>query len=134
MSYMFYNCQSLSNIIFENIGNSIFNFSHMFENCINLTFVNFITIDMNKGIDILYMFFKYKLLNLINNFDSSKIANISNIFTDCILLKSLNLTNFNTSLVGDISHMFDNCSNISYIDLSEFNSNLVNNMSNMFSN
>ena len=41
-------------------------------------------------------------------------------FSNCVLLTSLNLSNFNTSNVKNMENMFYSCINLSYINLYNF--------------
>ena len=47
-----------------------------------------------------------------NNFDTSKVTNMSYMFRNCELLTSLDLSNFNTSNVTNMSYMFNGCSKL----------------------
>ena len=58
--------------------------------------------------------------------------NMSDMFSDCSSLTSLNLSNFNTNNVEDMSSMFYNCSSLPSLNLSNFNTNNVEDMSYMF--
>ena len=78
-----------------------------------------------------------KISNLIaidfnNNFNTSKVINMSYMFNWCTSLTSLDLSNFNTSKVTDMMQMFSGCSSLTNLDLSNFNTSKVTNMSNMF--
>ena len=57
---------------------------------------------------------------------------MSEIFSNCSSLISLNLFNFNTNKVINMSYMFRNCSSLNYLNLSNFNTNKVTNMDSMF--
>lgn len=76
----------------------------------------------------------------LENFDSSRVVNMSSMFRNCSSLVSLNgivgvnVSKFNTSKVTNMSSMFDGCSSLVSLDLSNFNTELVNNMYLMFSN
>ena len=53
-------------------------------------------------------------------------------FSNCESLTSLNLNNFNTSKVSNMTGMFNNCNNLTNLDLSNFKTNLVTAMTNLF--
>ena len=81
--YMFYECSSLEEIIFNNFDTSkITTMSGMFEECSNL-----------------------KSLNL-SNFDTSNVENMETMFYYCISLEYLDISNFNTSKVTSHTNMF----------------------------
>ena len=58
-----------------------------------------------------YMFYKCSSLEELNfsSFNTEKVTNMKKMFSDCILLKKLNLS-INTSNVIDMSCMFEGCS------------------------
>ena len=62
-------------------------------------------------------------INFSETFDTSKLLTLCYLFSDCISLKSVNLSSFNTSLVGDMEAMFSNCYSLTSIDLSNFDTN-----------
>ena len=72
-----------------------------------------------------------KLLDL-SNLDTSKVTDMSSMFTSCSGLTELNLSNFDTSMVIDMSFMFQNCSGLTELNLSSFNTSKVTDMSYMF--
>ena len=50
------------------------------------------------------------------------------IFYNCQLLSSLDLSNFNTQNVNNMEYMFYNCESLTSLDLSNFNTQNVTNM------
>ena len=46
---------------------------------------------------------------ILDNYDTSKITDMSNMFDGCSSLESLDLSGFDTSRVTDMSGMFDDC-------------------------
>ncbi len=71
-------------------------------------------------------------INFNNNFNTSNVTNMNNIFALCKQLKSLDLSNFNTANVTDMNAMFNFCSSIVNLNLSGFNTSNVTNMTQMF--
>ncbi len=71
-------------------------------------------------------------INFNNNFNTSKVTNMSDMFSWCPSLMSLDLNNFNTSNVTNMSYMFIGCSSLTSIDLSSFNTSNVTDMIQMF--
>ena len=69
----------------------------------------------------------------LSNFNTSKVTNMSNMFSNCGSLMSLDLSNFNTSKVTNMSNMISNCESLISLDLSSFNTSNVTNMESMFS-
>lgn len=67
----------------------------------------------------------------MENFNTSNVTDMSQMFAGTSKLSNLNLSNFDTSNVTDMSDMFRGC-NAETIDLSGFNTSNVLNMSGMF--
>jgi surface protein len=89
------------------------------------------------NIDSAYLFaYMNNLTNInLNNFDTSKVTNMSYMFEDSSRITSLNLSTFNTSRVIDMSSMFKGCSRLSAIYVSSlWNTSNVTSSNNMFQN
>ena len=69
----------------------------------------------------------------LNNFDTSKVTNMSNMFSGCSSLTNLNVSSFDTSSVTNMSSMFISCSSLRRLDVGNFNTSIVKNMDYMFS-
>ncbi len=67
-----------------------------------------------------------------DNFNTSKVTNMSSMFSDCSSLASLDVSNFNTGNVTNMSSMFSGCSSLASLDVSNFNTGNVTDMSYMF--
>ena len=81
------------------------------------------------------MFFDSQLTELdLSGFDTSKVTDMSSMFTYCSNLTSLDLSGFNTSNVTDMSSMFEYCDNLSSLDVSRFDTSNVTDMGWMFNN
>ena len=90
----------------------------------------------------LFSFYKYEngkyvsnliQINFNNNFNTSKVTNMGDMFNNCSSLISLDLSNFNTSNVTYMGRMFPWCSSLTSLDLSCFNTSNVMYMMSMFS-
>ena len=68
----------------------------------------------------------------LSKLDTSKVTDMSDMFSDCMGLTSLDLSKFDTSKVTDMSHMFGGCHGLTTLDVSEFDTSNVMNMSWMF--
>ena len=55
--------------------------------------------------------------------DTSRVKNMSNMFSDNYKLKSLVISNFVTTSVKSINNMFSNCYALHYIDIKSFTLN-----------
>ena len=51
----------------------------------------------------------------VSKFNTSKVTDMSYMFSECKSLTSLDVSNFNTSNVTDMYRMFDNCANLKTI-------------------
>ena len=75
-----------------------------------------------------------KLTSLdVSKFNTANVTNMTNMFARCSALTSLDVTNFNTANVTTMNRMFYNCSKLTSLDVSKFNTVNVTNMSGMFS-
>ena len=68
----------------------------------------------------------------ISSLDTSQATNMSSMFYCCKALTELDLSHLNTTNVADMSNMFNGCSAITTLDASTFDTSQVTNMSNMF--
>lgn len=68
----------------------------------------------------------------MNNLKTNNVESMSNMFTGCSSLTSLNLSNFDTSKVTNMSNMFQWCSSLTNLDLRSFNTSKVTTMLAMF--
>ncbi|MEC5317310.1 BspA family leucine-rich repeat surface protein, partial [Enterococcus casseliflavus] len=91
-------------------------------------------LDTSQATDMSNMFsFCSNLTSIdVSSFNTSQVMNMSYMFFGCKALTSLNLSNFNTSQVTDMSYMFFGCQALPSLNLSNFNTSQVTNMTNMF--
>lgn len=84
--------------------------------------------------DMVNMFYGCSSLKYLDlsGFDTSGVSNMCGMFESCSSLKSLDLSSFNTLNVTDMSWMFDKCRSLKSLDLSSFNISNVTNMDSMF--
>ena len=68
----------------------------------------------------------------LSGINTSKVTDMSFMFTDCVSLSSLDISHFDTSKVTDLSYMFCNCNNLTTIDVTHFDTSKVTNMNGMF--
>ena len=105
-------------------------------------YYNIISIDFGNGFntsnvtDVSNMFsFCESLTSLdVSNFNTSHVTNMNSMFNYCRSITSLDVSNFNTSLVTNMGGMFSDCSSITSLDVSNFNTLHVTNMNGMFYN
>ena len=68
----------------------------------------------------------------LSAFDTLKVTDMSDMFSNCSSLTSLDLSHFDTSNVTDMNNMFSNCSSLTILDLSNFDTSNVTDMNGMF--
>ena len=68
----------------------------------------------------------------LSNFDTKNVTNMSYMFSNCFALTTLNVSNFDTQNVTDMSNMFGSCSALTTLDVSNFDTQNVTNMGGMF--
>ena len=134
-SWMFNNCQSLTNLDLSNFDTSkVTDMSSMFYGCSSLTNLDLHSFDTSKVTDMSSMFYGCSsLTNLdLHSFDTSKVTNMYNMFGSCSSLTTLDLSNFDTSNVTGMDSMFQDSSGLTTLDLSNFDTSNVTGMNNMF--
>lgn len=139
MSGMFASCFSLAELDVSgfdtsNVTNMAFMFD-MVEGPIEVEHIygleNFNT---SKVRDMSYMFRNHNLLTELDlsNFDTSNVENMRGMFGYCINLTELDVSSFDTSNVYDMEDMFRKCNSLTELDLSNFNTTNAEDMSGMF--
>ena len=137
--YGFSYCKKLTevsgdNLVTDKTFEKITDMSYMFYDCSSLTSLNANNFNTSNATKMSSMFSGCKSLSRLDlsGFDTSKVTNMAWMFSYCSKLTSLDVSNFNTSNVTTMSNMFDNCSNLTSLDLSGFDTSNVTNMSGMF--
>ena len=124
-------------IIEEKLNDMIFIFNDrfIFNKCISLKQIQFISSQTEEVTDMSGMFnecFELQYIDL-SNFNTNNVKNMSCMFNKCHKLKEIKgINRFNTTNVEDMTGMFSECNNLEYLDLSNFNTNNVKNMRSMF--
>ena len=119
-SFAFLNCDSLESIILPNQMKSLESTNNMFQNCINLTYINLeflkgasdwkSSISMFEGcISLNEIIFPFKYVD--------ELKNTSRMFFGCSNLKSLNLEKLNTGSIICLDYMFSGCINLIYLNI-----------------
>ena len=68
----------------------------------------------------------------VSNFNTEKVTTLNSMFWDCGQLTSLDVSNFNTKNVTGMTGMFCGCGQLTSLDVSNFNTEKVTNMGSMF--
>ena len=132
---IFSNCSSLKSIDLSNWKVNNPNFAHMFDNCSLLEQVFLNNDNFLNVISIADMFRNCVLLKSIDLSSFRNIKDLRNTFENCTSLKHLNISNFNTSECCCFSRMFKNCSSLTELDLSHLtnDNSIIGNHDEMFS-
>ena len=136
LSWLFYNCKTITTIYFANFHiNNINDISYMFHGCSSLKYLDINHLNVENVINMNGLFSDcYSLENLdLSELESDNVKNMNWMFQNCYSLKNLNLSNFNTSKVEYMIGMFENCNSLESLDLSSFNTSNVIDVSNIFS-
>lgn len=117
-------------------SSTIYAASHAFRDlklCTSITFNNYNTSYIT---DMQEMFAWNKSLKSLDlsNFDTSNAHTMDRMFNNCSALTELDLSNFDTSNVTSMSCMFLECNSLTELNLSNFDTSKVQNMSGMFNN
>ena len=75
-----------------------------------------------------YRFGNLVTINFNNNFNTSKVTSMYEMFSFCQSLTSLDLSSFNTSNLENMYYMFYGCKSLTNLDLSSFNTSNLENM------
>ena len=141
MSYLFYNCQKIKSIEFNNDDFNISDTRMMFYNCkelISLNLIPFYTYDEINMTKMFYNCYQIKNISLNNNNRNYYIYpnDMSSMFYNCITLTSLDLINFRTDKVQHIIYMLYNCKALTNFNIlrSNFSKTLITNMKGVFQN
>ena len=106
----------------------------MFNDCYNLTKINFGKINTSSITDMRYLFMNCKKLTSIDlsYFDTRSVINMTSIFGHCETLTSIDASSFNTSKVKMMYDLFAYCYNLVSVNVSSFDTSKVTNMQGLF--
>ena len=125
MSYMFYDCYSLTAIP-QLDTSAVTNMSSMFSGCYSLTSIP--QLDTSAVTDMNYMFGYCYSLTTIPQMNTSAVTNMGNLFSYCYSLTTI--PQLDTSAVTNMSYMFYDC--YSLTEIPQLDTSAVTNMSYMF--
>ena len=149
MQYMFYGCSNLEAVdinSWENIGgwdtSNVINMQGMFYACANLTTVNMNQLNTSSNRNTSYMFAgctRLETLDLDNNFDTSRVTTMQQMFLNCSSLtgetaSEFSVSNWNVGLVTNMESLFLGCTSLTTLDVSLWNTNSAITMYKMFLN
>ena len=122
--YWFYSMKNLTSITgIEYLNTSeVTGMSYMFYNCSSLTSLDVTNFDTSKVTDMSYMFYGCNsLISLdLRNFNTSKATNMSKMFSECFKLKCVvfgkEFSRESISNLNNINNLFYGCSALRYVD------------------
>jgi len=148
MSYMFYNCKSLTSIPVTSLNTqSVTDMSHMFEECQAwaASFGEYSPWNWETGnvTTMERMFYDCKKISSLNlsKWNTENVTTMYRMFYGCEGIKEssssdryalLNVENFNVSKVTNMSSMFAHCTGIKWLKLSKWKTSALTNMNSMF--
>jgi len=119
----FYNCTNITTINFGNSSWILSTASSMFYGCNYLTSLDLSNFSINptgSSISLDGMFYGCRSvtsLGLPNDFVTSAVSSMKEMFTGCSNLLSLDVSNYDTSKVTNMSNLFDRCTKLTTLDL-----------------
>jgi surface protein len=138
MQSMFQDSYSLSTIVFPNFDTSqLTDMSYMFAGCDYLEKVDLNNLRTPKVTNMRGLFqgcTNLMSLSLSDNFDTSKVKDMSHMFDNVLVIKSIPVNNFKTESVTNMASMFKDCASAEFLVTSSFVTDNVEDMSYMFSN
>lgn len=134
-SGMFYNCISLSNIVFPKTVLKADEFASMFRNCLSLTSIDMSMFSIENGILLKTSGMFYCCENVLvidlRNFNVDRITSMNSMFSGCKNLTTLYLDKWNAIPVGDAftsgnNCIFTNCYSLKTIYMRNSSSEVIN--------
>lgn len=110
---------------------------YLFKGFSNITNIDGLDkLNTSKITDMTSMFSTCIYLSDVNlkNFNTANVTTMSSMFYGCESLKNIDVSSFNTENVSELSGMFEECRSLNAIDLSNFKTSKVTNTSTMFQN
>ena len=139
MSYMFYNCQSLKNIVNSKDIRYVKDMKGMFYNCISLESLDLTKFQTDSCsdcyIDISYMLYNCKSLATFSLTKDFYVKDMNNMFYNCESLERIDINYFKSSSLYHVNmtNLFYNCIRLDKI-IGNFNNFFISDMRNMFFN
>ena len=142
MTGMFEGCKDLSSIDFSpNFTTAnVQDMGRMFSGCENLWELkkgglgNNVFDSTSKVLNMFAMFKdcrKMRYNNLVSDFDTRKVSNMSEMFYNCSILEELDLSGFNTESITNVASMFQGCNALKKLNIISFKAPKLTNSSNV---
>ena len=138
MGGMFIYCSGLTSLDVSNFDTgNVTSLGNFVAHCEQLTLITGLENFNTSNVILMEEVFRNctKLTSLdLSNWNTSNVTNMRYMFSDCSNLTSLDVSNWNTSKVTDMQYMFHNCSNLTSLDVMNFDTSNVTSMASMFAN
>jgi len=142
MEYFLFGCENLKNIDVSKWDVSeVKSFKNMFADCYELENINMTNWEATSATDYTAMFSDCSSLTLldVSGLSTRRVASIGEMFEGCYDLKRIiGLENFDTSNVTNMKEMFNYCNSLTALDLSSFDTSMTTSsdggLNNMFAN
>ena len=135
ISHLFYNCINITYLDFSHFnGKGVSSMAYIFNGCSSLSEVDLLNLNTEDVTNMEEMFNNCKSLTKLDlsGLNTKKVTNMTAMFFGCTSLKSINLQSFNTENVTDMNSMFYACESLKELNLSNFNTKNVTDISGMF--
>ena len=102
------------------------------ENVLNINNLKYAYTDLTTNMTQMFSYCSGLTSIDLTSFNTSNVTNMSYMFEHCSKLTTIDLTPLDTSKVITMAYMFFDCRGLTSLDLTSFNTSLVTNMSGMF--
>ncbi|MBQ6577702.1 MAG: BspA family leucine-rich repeat surface protein [Bacteroidales bacterium] len=136
IGFMFYYSPSIKNVIFGDRFNTshITEFVGIFEGCNNIETIDMSMLDMSNATSFARLFAQcYNLKTIKGNFVVSRGDEVSEMFSECSSLESIDVSGWDVSETENLSNVFSGCSSLSALDVSNWKVSNVRYFSCLFS-
>ena len=131
----FYGMSYLQSIDVTGISSEKVRFMNEMFSASSVTSLNLSSLDTSKVLDMSSMFSScWNLSNLnLSGWDTSEVSEMRNMFNNCQRLATLTMGRWNTTKVNSMEYMFNNCQALTSLDVTSWDTSSVSDMSSMFS-
>lgn len=117
-------------------SNKVKSMDRMFIGCSDVKRIKLLGLDTSEVESMCGVFFscdKLEVIDGIRDIDTKRVKNMSNLFSFCFRLRSIDISQWDTSNVEDMEGMFAFCSTIKRLDINKLDTSKVKSMRSMFS-
>lgn len=136
IGFMFYYSPSIKNVVFGERFNTsrITNFVGIFQGCNSIESIDMSMFDMSNATSYARLFAQcYNLKDIAANIVVSRGDEVSEMFSDCRSLESIDVSDWDVSETDNLSEVFSGCSSLNALDVSNWRVSNVRYFRNLFS-